>query len=135
MGLTFIIFKYSKLFFLKMEELLFLIITHFVSDWLFQPGKWAVNKVKIFKYRFLHSVQYTILFVPVLYLLNISLLWLIWIFITHLFIDSYKFVNWWNKKIRARSIETPAWVIMVQDQIMHILILAPVILKIPLNIF
>ncbi len=117
------------------DELLILIITHFVSDWLFQPGKWAVKKIKIFKYRFLHSIQYTLLFIPVLYLLNISLLWLIWIFATHLFIDSYKLVNFWNSKIRNRGVENPHWIDIVQDQILHIIILIPLILKIPLSIY
>ncbi len=117
------------------DELLVLIITHFVSDWLFQPGKWAVEKVKVFKYRFFHTIQYTILFVPVLYLLNINLIWLAWIFLTHLLIDSYKPLTFWNNKIRARGIETPKWVIITQDQILHIVTLVPLILKIPLNIF
>jgi hypothetical protein len=112
------------------EELLFLIITHLVSDWLFQPAKWAVKKIKIFKYRFLHSLQYILLFIPVLYLLNISLFWLIWIFATHLFIDSYKFVNFWNNKIRSRGLETPRGIIIVQDQILHLVVLIPVVLKV-----
>ncbi len=116
------------------EELLFLIITHFVSDWLFQPGKWATQKTKIFKYRFLHAIQYTILFVPILYLLKINLLWIIWIFITHLFIDSYKFVTFWNNNIRNRGVKTPDWIIITQDQILHIITLIPLILKIPFNI-
>ncbi len=116
------------------DELLILIITHFVSDWFLQPAKWAVNKVKFFKYRLLHSIQYTLLFVPVLYLLNINLLWLIWIFATHLFIDSYKFVNWWNLKVKGEKAKL-RWIIVTEDQILHILVLVPLILKIPLNIF
>jgi hypothetical protein len=116
------------------EELLLLIITHFVSDWLFQPGKWGSQKIKVFKYRFFHAIQYTLLFIPVLYLLNINLLWLVWVFTTHLLIDSYKFVNFWNNKIRSRGVETPKWIIIIQDQILHLLVLVPLILKIPFNI-
>ena len=115
------------------EVLLILIITHFVSDWLFQPGKWAVKKTKSFKYRFLHVIQYTILFIPVFYFLEINPLWLIWVFSTHLFIDSYKFVEFWNKKIRNRGAETPNWVLITQDQILHVLVLIPLILKIPVD--
>jgi hypothetical protein len=114
------------------EELLLLTITHFVSDWLFQPGEWAVKKVKIFKYRFLHSIQYTILFIPVLYYLNINLLWLVWIFITHLLLDDYKFVNWWNRNIKREKSKIN-WLIIVEDQIFHILVLIPLILKIHMD--
>ncbi len=116
------------------DELFFLILTHFVSDWFFQPAKWAVEKSKNVKYRFFHVIQYTIPFILVLYLLNINLLWLIWIFLTHFFLDSYRFVNWWNRKIKGEK-EKITWLIMVEDQILHILVLIPVILKIPLNIF
>jgi hypothetical protein len=116
------------------EELLILIITHFVSDWLFQPERWAVKKEKIAKYRFFHSIQYIILFIPVLYILNISLLWLIWLFLTHFLLDDYKFVNWWNKHIKGNKGKI-VWLIIVEDQILHILALIPLILKIQLNIF
>jgi hypothetical protein len=116
------------------EEFLILIIVHFVSDWLFQPGKWAIEKAKNVKYRFFHSVQYIVLFAPVLYLLNINLFWLAWIFLTHFFLDDYKFINWWNRNIK-REKNKISWLIMVEDQILHILVLIPLILKIPLNIF
>jgi len=104
-----------------------LVLTHFVSDWFLQPREWAVNKTKKFKPRFYHCIQYTILFLPVLYFLQINLLWLIWIFLTHLFIDSYKFVNWWNKKVKMEK-ETPREILTVQDQILHILVLIPLVI-------
>lgn len=110
------------------DELLILIITHLVSDLLLQPGKWGAQKVKIFKYRLLHSVQYCVLFLVVFYFLEINLVWLIWIFATHLFIDSYKFITFWNNKIRSREFETPHWMIIAQDQILHILVLVPIVL-------
>jgi hypothetical protein len=112
------------------EELLILIITHFVSDWLFQPAKWAVSKSSNVKHRLFHSFQYVVLFVPVLYFLNISLFWIIWIFLTHFFIDDYNLVNWWNVHIK-REKNKIIWLNMVEDQILHILILIPLILKVP----
>ena len=104
-----------------------LILTHFISDWFLQPSKWAKNKIKIFKYRFFHCIQYSILFIPVLYFLQINLLWVLWIFITHLYIDSYRFVKWWNKNI-TKSNKPPLWFMIVQDQILHILVLIPVVI-------
>ncbi len=114
------------------EELLILIITHFVSDWLFQPAKWAVSKATNAKHRFFHCLQYAALFVPILYFLKISLLWLIWVFLTHFFIDDYRLVNWWNRNIKGEKNKVP-WLNMAEDQILHILMLVPLILKIPFN--
>ncbi|MBW2976753.1 DUF3307 domain-containing protein [Candidatus Woesearchaeota archaeon] len=101
-----------------------LLLAHFVSDWFFQPDKWRETKIKIPKLRLFHCVQYSILFVPVLYFFEINLLWIIWIFITHLLIDDYRFVNWWNKNIRKATKPLPQWYPAVQDQILHILALA-----------
>jgi|WetSurMetagenome_2_1015567.scaffolds.fasta_scaffold124730_2 hypothetical protein len=115
------------------EELLILIITHFVSDWLFQPAKWAISKSSNAKHRLFHSLQYTVLFVPVLCLLDISLFWIVWIFLTHFFIDDYKLVNWWNFHVKKEKNKIP-WLNMVEDQILHILILVPLILKVPVTI-
>lgn len=110
------------------ERLIFLIITHLVSDFLFQPGKWGSQKIKQFKYRLLHSLQYSLLFLVAFYFMKINLLWTIWIFVAHLFVDSYKLVTFWNNKIRSRGIETPHWMIITQDQILHVLSLIPIIL-------
>ena len=103
-----------------------LILTHFVSDWFFQPSKWAFGKLNSLKYRFFHCVQYTVLFLPVLYLLNLNLLWLFWIFFTHLLIDDYTFIKWWNRVKKDKN--PPAWVETVQDQILHVLVLIPIVL-------
>jgi len=115
------------------EELLFLIITHFVSDWFFQPARWSVSKTIDTKHRMFHSLQYTALFVPVLYLLQINLLWLFWILASHFLIDDYKFVNWWNVHVKKEK-KKIAWLNIVEDQILHILVFIPIILKATFNI-
>ncbi len=105
-----------------------LIMTHLVSDWFFQPDKWAKLKKTKIKYLILHSIQYTALFIPVFYVLEISMLWLIWLLGTHLLIDNYKFVTAWNKYIR-RAKQTPQdWFLVAQDQILHVLAIIPIIL-------
>ncbi|MCD4666491.1 DUF3307 domain-containing protein [archaeon] len=93
-----------------------------------QPGKWGENKIKHFKPRLYHCIQYSVVFLPVLYFLHINLLWVFWIFLTHLFIDDYKFVNWWNKKIKRISEPLPRWFVLAQDQILHILVLVPLVI-------
>ncbi len=116
------------------EELIILIITHFVSDWLFQPAKWSVSKRNNWKHKLFHSLQYTALFIPVLYLIKINLFWCIWILAIHFFIEDHKFVNWWNKRIKGEKKEI-FWLTIVEDQILHIVILVPLILKVPFGLW
>ena len=109
------------------DNFIILILTHFVSDWFFQPTKWALNKVKVTKYRFFHCIQYLILFIPVLYFLKINLLWLFWIFLSHFFIDDYKILTWWSKSVHKEK-KPLFWLMIVRDQILHVLVLIPLVL-------
>lgn len=107
-----------------------LILTHFISDWFFQLDKWGAKKRKVLKYLFYHSIQYAIIFIPILYFLEINLLWTIWLFITHLALDNYKFIETWNKYIKRvkPQYNLPPWYTTVQDQILHIIVLIPIII-------
>jgi len=111
-----------------MNPFTILVLTHFVSDFFLQPSAWGENKIKNFLPRLYHCIQYAVVFIPVLYLLQISLWWVFWLFITHLLIDDYKFVNWWNKYIKRAKKPLPGYFMLVQDQILHILVLLPVVL-------
>jgi Protein of unknown function (DUF3307) len=104
-----------------------LVLTHFVSDWFLQPGNWAENKTKQFKPRLYHCIQYSALFIPVFCLLKMSLWWTVPVFITHILIDDYRFVNWVNRKVRGVSDKMPQWVPTVMDQILHVLVLAAIV--------
>jgi len=103
-----------------------LILIHFISDWFFQIHSWAVEKTKNYKARLLHCLQYTVFFIPVFYFLNINYSWLLWIFGTHFLIDDRKFLIWWNKSIK-RAQNPLDWIIIVQDQVLHILVLVPLL--------
>lgn len=111
-----------------MDPFIILVLTHFVSDWFFQPTPWAIKKVKYFRPRLYHAIQYSVIFLPVLYFLNLSLLWVFWIFITHLLLDDYKLVKWWSKVIKRGTSKThPSWINVIQDQVLHVLVLIPVV--------
>jgi len=103
------------------------VLVHPLGDFIFQPEKWAINKREKKKYLFYHSLQYTILFLIAFYFLNISFYWGIWIFLTHLIIDDYRLLRWWNTKVK-REKKTPEWLTIVQDQILHILALIPIVI-------
>ncbi len=110
------------------ETFVVLILTHFISDWFFQLRKWAIKKRKNWKPRLYHSIQYSIVFIPSLLVLHINLLWLIYLFITHFIIDSYKIVEFWNKILTfGEKTKTPEFIQIVQDQIIHILLLIPLL--------
>ena len=122
--------------FLKMNSEIFiiLVLAHFVSDYFFQPTYWGIKKLKyqINKWNLFHSLQYTLIFLPVLYFLNISLYWAIYLFAAHFITDTYLPVNLWNKYIRNAinknkipKNEPPNSVEAVEDQIIHLLILLP----------
>jgi len=108
------------------EVFIILVLTHFVSDWFFQPAIWGITKIKNWKTRFVHSIQYSVIFFPVLFFLNISLYWGFYLFITHFIIDSYVPVRLWDKirDIGSKQ-ESPMWLMTVQDQIIHMLLLIP----------
>ncbi len=107
-----------------------LILVHFVSDWFFQLDKWGANKRKYFRYLFYHSVQYALIFLPFLYFMQINLLWFFYLFLTHLYLDSYHFIKVWNKYIKRVQKDSvlPPWYETVQDQTLHILVLIPLVL-------
>lgn len=114
------------------EIFIILVLTHFVSDYFFQPSYWGRTKVKNWKTRLLHSIQYALVFAPVLYLLSINLLWLIYLGLTHFVIDSYALVHLWNNSIKNAikrkelpENEPPFSIVITEDQILHILILIP----------
>ena len=103
-----------------------LVLTHFISDIFIQPSSWAINKTKSFKPLLYHSLQYTALFVIPFYLLELNWLCLPLIFLTHLAIDSRKPLIWWNKVVK-REKNPPEWLVILQDQILHIIVLIPAV--------
>jgi len=111
-----------------MDPFIILVLTHFVSDWLFQPTKWALTKIRNWKPRLFHSIQYAIIFLPVFWVLNVSLYWLIYLLITHYIVDSYVPVKIWNKmRDFGSKKKTQGELMIVQDQIIHILLLIPLV--------
>lgn len=106
-----------------------LVLAHFISDWFFQLDKWGANKRKNFKYLIYHSIQYAVVFLPFLYFMKINLLWVFYLLLTHLYLDSYHFIQIWNKYIKRVGHDSvlPPWYETVQDQILHIICLLPLL--------
>mgnify|MGYP001583553699 CR=1 FL=1 len=109
-----------------------LVLTHLVADWLFQTEYEAMNKAKgrFFNAAIIkHSLIYTLAFVPALVYLGAPMWWLIALFSSHMFLDRRWPVIWWIKTVKRTSEETINklfWMVIVIDQIFHILVLVPI---------
>ena len=106
-----------------------LFITHLVADWLFQTYWEATNKAEKFLPLFVHSLIYTLCFIPAFYYFEFNWLFLLILFGTHLILDNRKFELWWLDKIKGvRKDKTSelTWNILIigVDQSFHLLILS-----------
>lgn len=104
------------------NQITVLVLLHFISDFLLQPGNWAAKKLKFFRPLLFHSIQYAIPFLVAFYFLGINMLWTLLIFGSHLAIDNKKFLLWWNRVVKRDNV--PEWVMMVQDQVLHLIVIA-----------
>lgn len=105
-----------------------LIITHLIGDFLFQSRWETLNKDKKLLPLFLHCFIYTICFIPVFLIYKANLVWLFFIFVSHIILDQRKFELWIIEKIkRFRKEEVKDWLwwaaLMVTDQTCHLIIL------------
>ena len=113
-----------------------LLIGHLIGDWLLQTSYQALNKDKgkFFNRALIgHSLVYTAVFIPILILQNISLAWLLLVMACHVIIDrrwpvvwTYKLIN--NVEKSPGESEAPFWLLIVKDQVIHILVLATIVL-------
>jgi hypothetical protein len=107
-----------------------LIIGHLIGDWLIQTSYQANNKMRgpfINKALFVHSLTYTIVFIPILLVFKISLGWLLVLFVSHYLLDRRRLVRWWMskvKKVEKGAIGDHAPLTIMVDQVFHLLILA-----------
>jgi hypothetical protein len=113
---------------------LFLLIGHFVFDWLLQTDRQAIFKSKSRSVLLEHCVLYSAgmcMFVAIgTRMLGIKspdeLLVVLFLFVTHILLDDYSFHSWWKRKIKLmppdRDKDT-LWLTICIDQIWHIIVL------------
>ena len=109
----------------------YLFLSHFVGDYVLQNGWQALNKAKG---RFMnlplitHCIMYTLSFVPAFWNYGVSAWWLVLIFGSHMIIDRrwpiIMFLKLKEGKLHDNTFEPPFWLVIMIDQIVHILILA-----------
>lgn len=111
------------------------VLAHFVGDYLLQNGWQAFGKAKgnfLNAPLIVHCLLYTLPFAPVMYFSGVSLYWLALVFGTHMVIDRrwpvVNFLKWKEGKLHDSSFEPPFWLVIMVDQIFHILVLAFIVL-------
>lgn len=124
------------------DWLVWLVVLHFIGDWLLQTNYWALNKTSNFKIRLLHCTVWATPFLILFFFLGLpiglSIGMFIWLLVSHERIDTYKPLMWYRANISgdegAKSVETfkkefetpRGFVVNVTlDQIFHLLTLIP----------
>lgn len=104
----------------------FLFVAHLVGDYLFQTNWMAMNKAKKWLPLFTHSLVYSLTIAIVAYFGfgGLSPIALIFVFVSHLFLDRRTFVVWWAEKIMGAVSKEGNWLKIVVDQVFHIIVLA-----------
>jgi hypothetical protein len=102
-------------------------------DWLFQTGWEAANKEKNYLALIIHSPVYTLGFSPVFYWYKISLIWLVFLFISHAVLDNRKFERWFIRifKGRREDVRRPDEsniLLLAVDQVLHLVVLALIVI-------
>lgn len=103
-----------------------LFIGHFIGDFLFQTSWIATYKETKWFTLLVHVMIYTATIAVLDYLTfqYLSIWGILFIFVSHCFIDRQGIVNWWMKTITKTSPESFPWLKIMIDQIFHIIALA-----------
>lgn len=104
-----------------------LLVGHLIGDFLFQTSWMARYKATRWLPLTVHASVYTVLvaltslFVRAVPWWGVAVIWL-----THFIIDRLTLGAWWAKHVQRVARKEDAWLNIVADQILHILVLAAV---------
>lgn len=103
-----------------------LLIAHLVGDYLFQTSWMAMNKATRWIPLLAHVTVYTGIVTLIAWISfgGLPLPAIIFIFVTHLILDRRGFVTWWVENIMTAKGKEAKWLMIVVDQIFHLIVLA-----------
>jgi hypothetical protein len=108
-----------------MSQFDFLLIGHFIGDFLLQTSWMAQYKATKWIPLLTHVTIYTIVVAVFGFLSGGLSLWgILIIFIGHVILDRKKFVSFWVKNIQRADGPSQGWLSIVADQIFHLILLA-----------
>lgn len=104
----------------------YLLIGHLIGDYLLQTSWMAAGKATKWAPFLTHCFVYTSA-VSVAFLIGtgrISIWTVAIIFVSHVILDRRRFVAWWAETIMGIKDGEPAWLIIMADQVFHIIVLS-----------
>lgn len=107
-----------------------LLLAHFVGDYLVQTEYQALHKAEgnfLNSALINHCFMYSLCFVPVLAIYNANPLWILFVFLSHMFYDRRWPIMLWRQYVNRcsqKGIESTFWLTIVVDQIFELLVLA-----------
>lgn len=113
-----------------MTPFAFLFVAHLIGDFLLQTGWMAANKAKQWGPLLAHVAVYTLTVALVAWFGfgGLSLLGIAIVFVSHVILDRRTLVQWWVKQLTPAADANLDWLVIVVDQVLHIIILAVVLL-------
>jgi len=117
--------------FLNVELFALLVVVHLVADWIFQSQPTALKKTTNKVVRFNHCLIYATISVLLLLILpaglrviDVGFIWCL-LFMSHLLIDDRRIVKWLliQKKMSEQDIRDNVWLVIMLDQILHLIVL------------
>ncbi|ARF13803.1 DUF3307 domain-containing protein [Sporosarcina ureae] len=107
----------------------YLLLGHLVGDFLLQNTWMAMNKANKWMPLMTHCLVYTLsIFVAILISgFQVSWLAIVLIYVSHVFLDKRLFVFWWVRTIMGVKNPEGNWLMIVTDQIFHLLVLGSII--------
>ncbi|WP_096203085.1 DUF3307 domain-containing protein [Bacillus sp. FJAT-45350] len=108
-----------------MSPFAFLFIAHLIGDYLFQTSWMAMNKAKHWGALITHSFVYTLIVSVVAYIGfgGLSIWAILFIFLSHVFLDRRTFVQWWVSTIMQAKGKESFWLGIIADQVFHLIVL------------
>ncbi|RFU69542.1 DUF3307 domain-containing protein [Peribacillus saganii] len=106
-----------------------LLIGHLIGDYLFQTNWMAMNKAKKWDALLVHSAVYTLCIALIAWIGfgGLSLLDILIILLSHIFLDRRTFIVWWVRNVMRSDPNAVGWLVIMTDQVFHIIILGLVV--------
>ena len=106
----------------------YLIVGHFIGDFLFQTNWMALHKAKKWSPLLIHCLVYTGIVVCVAFIggFKLPIGAVLFLFLSHVVLDRRTFVVWWAHHVMGAIDSKLAWLTIVADQVFHLVVLAVV---------
>jgi hypothetical protein len=107
----------------------FLLLAHLIGDYLFQTKWMALNKSTKWVPLLTHVGVYTLTITCVAWIGfgGLTAWGIVVVIMSHIILDRRLFVTWWTRRIMRIDEKESGWLIIVTDQIFHILVLGLVL--------